>query len=249
MPGNQEAQQRKKHLIGSHERPGDRDTLPPACHRDFRIPAGDTGGARLEGSRRARRFAVLQTLDSTLRQIDAALARLHAGGTARARLPEPIPLARLQAVPSPHSASRARAKREEFSLSDAPRRRFKAPPDSWPSWPDLRLRVRRPLRDRGLHRPGRSRLTSSALRPPRVWSVPMALATAELSTGAPWRAAIPLGAGDLRRSLGFQAGAGRSSASSRQRLYPSCSAIVVTVSLTRSCSQTARSDSILLLTS
>jgi DnaK suppressor protein len=45
-------------------------------------------------------LAVLQTLDRTLRQIDAALARLHAGAYgACSSCSEPIPLARLRAVP------------------------------------------------------------------------------------------------------------------------------------------------------
>src|SRR5213594_2812989 len=45
-------------------------------------------------------LAVLQTIDRTLRQIDAALARLHAGGYgACSSCSEPIPLARLRALP------------------------------------------------------------------------------------------------------------------------------------------------------
>jgi RNA polymerase-binding transcription factor len=45
-------------------------------------------------------LAVLETLDRTLRQIDAALARLHAGAYGVcSSCSEPIPLARLRAVP------------------------------------------------------------------------------------------------------------------------------------------------------
>src|SRR6266540_132838 len=44
--------------------------------------------------------AVLQTLDRTLRQIDTALARLRAGGYGFcSSCSEPIPLARLRALP------------------------------------------------------------------------------------------------------------------------------------------------------
>ena len=64
--------------------------------------AGDSEG--VHGWKASREggadVAVLQTLDRTLRQIDAALARLHAGryGFCSA-CSDPIPLARLRALP------------------------------------------------------------------------------------------------------------------------------------------------------
>ena len=64
--------------------------------------AGDSEG--VHGWKASREggaeVAVLQTLDRTLRQIDTALARLHAGryGVCSS-CSDPIPLARLRAVP------------------------------------------------------------------------------------------------------------------------------------------------------
>ncbi len=64
--------------------------------------AGDSEG--VHGWKASREggadLAVLQALDRTLRQIDAALARLHAGRYGQcAGCSEPIPLARLKALP------------------------------------------------------------------------------------------------------------------------------------------------------
>ena len=64
--------------------------------------AGDSEG--VHGWKASREggaeVAVLQTLDRTLRQIDTALARLHAGRYGFcSSCSDPIPLARLRAVP------------------------------------------------------------------------------------------------------------------------------------------------------
>lgn len=64
--------------------------------------AGDSEG--VHGWKASREggtdVAVLETLDRTLRQIDAALARLHAGRYGLCSVcSEPIPLARLRALP------------------------------------------------------------------------------------------------------------------------------------------------------
>jgi len=64
--------------------------------------AGDSEG--VHGWKASREggadLAVLQALDRTLRQIDAALARLHAGRYGLcAKCSEPIPVARLKALP------------------------------------------------------------------------------------------------------------------------------------------------------
>jgi len=58
-------------------------------------------------------LAVLESLDRTLQQIDAALARLHAGryGTCAA-CGEPIPITRLQALPFATQCVACQAKRE-----------------------------------------------------------------------------------------------------------------------------------------
>jgi len=105
MPGDQEAQQRKNdlmRLLTERRRETETRYRQALSQQTSGSAAGDNEG--VDGWKASREggadLAVLQTLDRTLRQIDAALARLHAGGYgACSSCSEPIPLARLQAVP------------------------------------------------------------------------------------------------------------------------------------------------------
>ena len=105
MPGNQEAQQRKNdlmRLLTERRRETETRYRLALSQQTSGSAAGDNEG--VHGWKASREggadLAVLQTLDRTLRQIDAALARLHAGGYgACSSCSDPIPLARLRALP------------------------------------------------------------------------------------------------------------------------------------------------------
>jgi len=105
MPGDQEAQQRKNdlmRLLTERRRETETRYRQALSQQTSGSAAGDNEG--VHGWKASREggadLAVLQTLDRTLRQIDAALARLHAGGYgACSSCSDAIPLARLQAVP------------------------------------------------------------------------------------------------------------------------------------------------------
>jgi len=105
MPGDQEAQQRKNdlmRLLTERRRETETRYRQALSQQTSGSAAGDNEG--VHGWKASREggadLAVLQTLDRTLRQIDAALARLHAGGYgACSSCSDPIPLARLRAVP------------------------------------------------------------------------------------------------------------------------------------------------------
>jgi RNA polymerase-binding protein DksA len=105
MPGDQEAQQRKDHLmriLTARRRETEARYRQALSQQTSGSAAGDNEG--VHGWKASREggadLAVLQTLDRTLRQIDAAIARLHAGGYGLcSSCSEPIPLARLRALP------------------------------------------------------------------------------------------------------------------------------------------------------
>ena len=105
MPGDQAAQQRKNdlmRLLTERRRETETRYRQALSQQTSGSAAGDNEG--VHGWKASREggadLAVLQTLDRTLRQIDAALARLHAGGYgACSSCSDPIPLARLRAVP------------------------------------------------------------------------------------------------------------------------------------------------------
>jgi DnaK suppressor protein len=66
--------------------------------------------------------ALLEMLDQTVRQIDAAMERLHLGAYGRcAKCGEPIPLARLRAVPFATRCVPCQSRRESGSDDGAPR--------------------------------------------------------------------------------------------------------------------------------
>ena len=105
MPGDQEALKRKDDLLRIlTERRRETETRyrQALSQQTSGSAAGDNEG--VHGWKASREggaeLAVLQTLDRTLRQIDAAIARLHVGGYGLcSSCSEPIPLARLRAVP------------------------------------------------------------------------------------------------------------------------------------------------------
>ncbi len=66
--------------------------------------------------------ALLEMLDQTVRQIDAAVERLHLGAYGRCAVcAEPIPLARLRAVPFATRCVPCQSRRESGSDGGAPR--------------------------------------------------------------------------------------------------------------------------------
>jgi RNA polymerase-binding transcription factor len=105
MPGDQEALKRKDDLLRIlTERRRETETRyrQALSQQTSGSAAGDNEG--VHGWKASREggaeLAVLQTLDRTLRQIDAAIARLHVGGYGLcSSCSGPIPLARLRAVP------------------------------------------------------------------------------------------------------------------------------------------------------
>ena len=105
MPGDQEAQRRKDdlmRLLTEHRRDTEARYRQALSQQTSGSAAGDNEG--VHGWKASREggadLAVLQAIDRTLRQIDAALARLHAGGYgACSSCSEAIPLARLRALP------------------------------------------------------------------------------------------------------------------------------------------------------
>src|SRR5205809_5708285 len=105
MPGDQEAQQRKNdlmRLLTERRRETETRYRQALSQQTSGSAAGDNEG--VHGWKASREggadLAVLQTLDRTLRQIDAALARLHAGRYGLcASCSGPIPVARLKARP------------------------------------------------------------------------------------------------------------------------------------------------------
>src|SRR5213594_1821549 len=105
MPGDQEAQRRKDdlmRLLTARRRETEARYRQALAEQVSGSAAGDNEG--VHGWKASREggpeVAVLQTLDRTLRQIDAALARLLAGGYGFcSSCSDPIPLARLKAVP------------------------------------------------------------------------------------------------------------------------------------------------------
>jgi DnaK suppressor protein len=105
MHGEQEARRRRDdlmRLLTERRRETETRYRQALSQQTSGSAAGDNEG--VHGWKASREggadLAVLQTLDRTLRQIDAALARLNAGGYgACSSCSEPIPLARLRAVP------------------------------------------------------------------------------------------------------------------------------------------------------
>jgi RNA polymerase-binding transcription factor len=105
MPGDPEAQQRKDELmrlLTARRRETETRYRKALSQQTSGSAAGDNEG--VHGWKASREggadLAVLETLDRTLRQIDTALARIHAGGYGFcSSCSEPIPLARLRALP------------------------------------------------------------------------------------------------------------------------------------------------------
>src|SRR2546425_9718452 len=105
MPGDQEAQRRKDdlmRLLTARRRETEARYRQALSQQTSGSAAGDNEG--VHGWKASREggaeLAVLQALDRTLRQIDAALARLHAGRYGLcASCSRPIPLAPLEALP------------------------------------------------------------------------------------------------------------------------------------------------------
>jgi len=105
MPGDDEARRRQENLLEiltARRRDAEARYRQALSQQTSGAAAGDNEG--VHGWKASREggadLAVLQTLDRTLRQIDAALARLHTGGYGVcASCSVPIPLARLRALP------------------------------------------------------------------------------------------------------------------------------------------------------
>ena len=105
MPEDQAVARRREELLeilGARRRETEARYRQALSQQTSGAAAGDNEG--VHGWKASREggadLAVLQTLDRTLRQIDAALARLHTGGYGVcASCSEPIPLARLRALP------------------------------------------------------------------------------------------------------------------------------------------------------
>ena len=105
MTQRRQAQQRAAELLellGARRRETEGRYRLALSEQQSGAAAGDSEG--VHGWKASREggpeVAVLQTLDRTLRQIDAALARLLAGGYGFcSSCSDPIPLARLKAVP------------------------------------------------------------------------------------------------------------------------------------------------------